>query len=116
MKTYEKMATKDAAAVRAEAYNMIIDQMQDGMGWEHVGPIKGGVLFDRGDCYVKIAVSVVNSDKAEKYVEEYAEQQEINAQKAAERAKKEEEKARKAAERAEKKAQKEAEKAENTEE
>lgn len=106
MKNYEKMGTKDAAALRAKAYNVVSDAL-DAAGISVVSPIKGGALFDSGDTYIKVSISVVSADKAEQYVDEYAEQQSINAEKAAARAEREAEKARKAAERAAKKEDKE---------
>ena len=106
MKNYEKMGTKEAATLRAKAYDVVSEALNS-TGICVVSPIKGGALFDSGETYIKVSISVVSSDKAEQYVEEYADQQQINAEKAAARAEKEAEKARKAAERAAKKAEKE---------
>lgn len=100
-----KMASKDAVAVRAQAYDVITEALASvGMETE---PIKGGRLVDLGNGFFgRVQFSVCETEKVQGYRDEYAEQLQKDAEKAIERAKKADEKAAKAAERAAAKAAK----------
>ena len=102
----EKMNVANQVVVRREFYDAITETMW-GKGYT-TEPIKGGILVNLPDGYcVKVSVSVCDPEKVDGWRQEYAEQMEKNAARAAARAEKEREKAEKARERAEKKAKKE---------
>lgn len=97
--TVTKMPVKEAAELRANLYEIALKAFgAEGMNGV---PIKGGTLLTiRDGVHAKVSISIVDESKVDKYLTEYAEQQDKNAARAAERAAKAEEKAQKAAERA----------------
>ena len=97
--TVTKMPVKEAAELRANLYEIAINAF-NAHGMTGV-PIKGGNLLTiRDGVHAKVSISIVDEGKVDKYLTEYAEQQDKNAARAADRAAKAEEKAQKAAERA----------------
>lgn len=96
-----KMSMKEQAEVRANLYGMAEKVLNDN-GY-YTEPIKGGMLIDIGNGrYAKMSVSICDSDKVDKWREEYAESMAKKADKAEAKAERERLKAEKAAKRVEK--------------
>lgn len=97
----DKMSMKEQAEVRVNLYSMAEKVLNDnGYYTEH---IKGGMLINIGNGrYAKMSVSICDSDKVDKWREEYAESMAKKADKAEAKAERERLKAEKAAKRVEK--------------
>lgn len=102
----EKMDMKTQVIVRKNLYDIVIEALTANN--YSTEPIKGGILIDVGNGYhAKAAINICDPEKVETWRQEYAEQMEKNAQKAALRAEKERDKAEKAKARAEKRPKRE---------